>query len=414
MDNVDDLYQQNLELLEKLYRDHSSQATNILNAASRVCKSGQHEKDKQQYRKLYNWIFDVTQFLDKYGCKLVQRVHWILNKLDDFPLCIECNKPITDPKQFKNVQQGYRPFCCNKCAKHHGAILSKSIRLKQNNGKYFSKESIEKAKQTFISHYGVDNNMKCEKGKQELKASIEKKYGKGITNVFQAQSIIQKCKKTKFERHGDENWNNKHKAAQTCANKSQEELDRAQEKRRSTCLQKYGVDHWAKVPEIRDKSIRNRRYALYVIDGYQFDSMPEFCFYIVCRDFKISIQVHPIDKAIDYVDSLGKQHRYYPDFYMPSIGRIIEIKGDHFFKDYDTTKELICRFGKDDNSHKAKAKYDAMIQNNVLILTSNRYMMYYRWVCRKYSKKWILSFRQSKNHKQSHRSKHMHEVNNIN
>ena len=35
-----------------------------------------------------------------------------------------------------------------------------------------------------VSHYGVDNNMKSEKGKKEYKDAIEKKYGKGIVNVY--------------------------------------------------------------------------------------------------------------------------------------------------------------------------------------------------------------------------------------
>ena len=71
-----------------------------------------------------------------------------------------------------------------QCAKHHGGRVNAARRRAKNNGKYFSEEELAKAKKTFTEHYGVDNNMKCEKGKKEHRDAIERKYGKGITNPY--------------------------------------------------------------------------------------------------------------------------------------------------------------------------------------------------------------------------------------
>lgn len=376
-----------LSKLKVLLEKSPSQAINILNSASRKCKCGQHEKSKQENRQIYKWLQEATCHLDaRYSTQ--QRVHWVLNELEDFPKCIVCGKPIDDPKQFKNVQQGYRPFCSNKCAKHYACNEGKKTRLSKNNGKYFADESIQKAKDTFVDHYGVDNNMKCEKGKKEYQVAIEAKYGKGITNVWQVEEKKQKIKATKKDRYGDENWNNRIKAHETNKNKSQEQKELERQHRRNRCMLKYGVDHQWKSPLVRKKIMKNRRNGCYKIDGYSFDSLPEFCFYVCCRDFGIDVQCHPIDKAIKYFDAKGKQHFYYPDFYISSIKRLVEIKGDHFFENYDSTQQLISRFGKDDNG-RSSAKHQVMIDNNVMILTSRRYLLYQRRVLRKYGKKWV-------------------------
>ena len=63
-----------------------------------------------------------------------------------------------------------------------------------------------------MQNYGVDNNMKCERGKKEHRDAIEAKYGKGITNVWQAEETKQKAKATRKDKYGDENWNNSLKA----------------------------------------------------------------------------------------------------------------------------------------------------------------------------------------------------------
>ena len=379
-----------LSQLEVLARRSIHQIANILRSSAQKCCCGQHEKQKYHHRKLYFWLLDATKHLDKYNCSIQQRVHWVLNSLEDFPKCIECGKPIDSPKQFKSISKGYSCFCSVKCAKHHGGKTNSIRRRKNNNGSYFSQEEMLKAKQTFIDHYGADNNMKSEKGKEELRYSIQKKYGQHIANVFQLEEKKLKIKQTKLRRHGDENYNNKEKAARTKLDRYGDRHYRNPNQAKQTCIQRYNVDHPMKVQKICQKAVANKKHSAYEIDGHCFDSCPEFCFYVCCRDFNIEVQCHPIDKAIEYLDNNGKKHMYYPDFYIPKIERLVEIKGDHFFKDKDPSKPLAAGvFGIEDGSNKSECKFNAMMDNNVIVLSSKRYRLYEKRVVLKYGRKWI-------------------------
>ena len=91
-----------LTKLKALFDKSPSQIANILNSAARKCKCSQHEKAKKENRELCSWLHEATSHLDaKYSIQ--QRVHWVLNGLEDFPKCIVCGKPIDDPKKFKNI-----------------------------------------------------------------------------------------------------------------------------------------------------------------------------------------------------------------------------------------------------------------------------------------------------------------------
>lgn len=399
-------YIANYDKLKHLYEIHPGQLVNILNSSSRICQSGQHEKDKYENRLLFHWIYEITSHMDQFKCGTAQRIHWILNDLTDFPQCKICGKMITNPKQFKTISTGYKQFCCTKCGKKSGSVKSKQTRFSKNNGKYFSDETIERQKHTFISHYGVDHNMKSDEGLKAYRAGVEKKYGTGIINPFQAQSVIEKIETTKLNRYGDAKYNNIEQALITLKNRSQTDIDAQWDSFKKTSLAHYGVDHPMKHHDVCNRSIENRTHSRYCIDNQYFDSKPEFCFYVCCRDFGIEIQCHPIDKALQYVDSSGKKHRYFPDFYIPSLDRLVEIKGNQFFKNHDEAMSLIDLYGKNDKTYNiAELKYKCMIENNVLIVSTQRYVRYERRVKRKYGNAWI------KQHKVSPKRKKQLDVN---
>ena len=127
---------------------------------------------------------------------------------------------------------------------------------------------------------------------------------------------------------------------QTLKHKPKKQREDELKARRARFLKKYGVDHPAKLPWVHQKIMRSRKNRCYFIDGNWFDSLPEFCFYVVCRDFGIEVQCHPHEKTLAYFDASGKIHHYYPDFYLPKLDRIVEIKGSHFFEGKDETKSL--------------------------------------------------------------------------
>ena len=146
--------------------------------------------------------------------------------------------------QFRGINEGYAKFCSVKCSsidesvkkqreetmiKRFGVInpsLNKNIvleRTKKLNERTDEERSLteEKKKKTYISKYGVDHPMKCEKViAQSQKTNLER-YG----NICSAQGIEvkEKIKKTNIERynydHPMKNENVKHKLSNTISNK---------------------------------------------------------------------------------------------------------------------------------------------------------------------------------------------------
>jgi endogenous inhibitor of DNA gyrase (YacG/DUF329 family) len=85
----------------------------------------------------------------------------------------------------------------------------------------------EKVRQTVRDKYGVDNVMDVQEIRDKQSESITETWNK------KKGSILRKSKKTKLERHGDENYNNP-------------------EKMKSTLLLKYGVNSYSKTDEFRE------------------------------------------------------------------------------------------------------------------------------------------------------------------
>ena len=123
----------------------------------------------------------------------------------------------THPLKSKTGLQHY----CDTLEKHHGVRnpfqLEKSkAQIKATKKKNYGNENyvnVEKARQTrhqrfdgqwegistkrkrketFMLHYGTDNNMKSEAGLKEYCASVEKRHGKGVTNPSQVPEV--RCK----------------------------------------------------------------------------------------------------------------------------------------------------------------------------------------------------------------------------
>ena len=71
----------------------------------------------------------------------------------------------------------------------------------------------KKVKQTFIRHYGVDNNMKSDIGLQKYSEAIFQKYG--VAWTWNNKSVQEKSKNTKIKKYGNIKYNNREKAKQT-------------------------------------------------------------------------------------------------------------------------------------------------------------------------------------------------------
>lgn len=73
--------------------------------------------------------------------------------------------------------------------------------------------------------------------------------------IDKKKNMVLNMKSTKLQRYGDENYVNSLKLKQTCANRTQAEKQIINDKRRSTCLSKYGVDSVMKIPDVVAKLV---------------------------------------------------------------------------------------------------------------------------------------------------------------
>lgn len=369
--------------LDQILAKSPKQFSNIINHSSELAK-------------LKNWIIQSTPKLDS-SRSLTERIYWIINGIQDFPRCQnkKCNQHLTDLKSFRGLNLGYKKFCCKKCSNSDPLVRSKNkaSRYEKNGGKYFSEASIEKARQAFIQHYGVDNNMKSKEGIREYQDALERKYGVGIRNQWQRSEIIFKAKQTRLDRYGSETWNNPEKTKATKKKNHGSENYYNLDKAIQTFLRNYGVEFPMQNPEIARKSQQNRKArSMYELDGFKFDSYPEMCFYIYYRDHGIPIDCHPKDKTIQYFDKNGYVHTYYPDFYLPHLGYLVEIKGNNHFRDKDPTKEMISLKGPE-YDHVEQSKQACMKEYGVMLVTSDDYSFYVRYAQRTYGHQCLSTFR---------------------
>ena len=147
-----------------------------------------------------------------------------------------------------------------------------------------------------------------------------------------------------------------------------------------TNVKKYGYAYPMQNPEYR-KQVQKR----YKYNNFTFDSLPELAIYIWCKDHNIDFQYQP-NITFEY-EFDGKYHIYEPDFLIE--GKLIEIKGDQFFKDDGTMQNPW------DHSQDAlyEAKRQCMLKNMVEIWKSKDYKKYLRYITHTYGKDYLRQFK---------------------
>lgn len=151
-----------------------------------------------------------------------------LNDLKEPKLCVVCNKKYAT---FKNINIGYgNQHCSCSCAQ-----------LDPNTNNSFRN----------------NNCMKNPEFRKKREDDYEKKHGEGIRNPFQLEENKVKAKNTKKERYGDENYNNREQATETCLERygatTYIQSEEGRKTSEQTCLEKYNETHHWKNKEIHQK-----------------------------------------------------------------------------------------------------------------------------------------------------------------
>ncbi len=178
------------------------------------------------------------------------------------PKCPICGKPL------ELFRTKWRKYCSQSCK-------SKDLanQLEQKYGVRSTlqlEENKEKSKQTCIKHYGVDHPLKSKQIRNQIKQTNKEKYGYEF--ISQSEECKNKVKQTCLERYGSEyyftsqdckqktiekfgvdNYRKTNECKQLVSQYCKEHKEELLEKRKQTCLERYGVDNPLKVKKIRER-----------------------------------------------------------------------------------------------------------------------------------------------------------------
>lgn len=200
-----------------------------------------YEKSVEYFRKSNN----INHLIIPEEYTYITPTEYLYLSTVDFTIPI-CENPVCNNKPpFLSFDKGYQRTCCSRCA---GALTS----------------TLDKRKKTVKGKYGVEFVAQLEKSTEKAKATKLKKYGDAHYNN------MEKNKQTCLERYGVDNIfknlelrkNYEQKRVDSIRANSTEEnnwifrdtFDPNIEKRKQTCLEKYGVEHYVQSDEFKEKS----------------------------------------------------------------------------------------------------------------------------------------------------------------
>lgn len=134
---------------------------------------------------------------------------------------------------------------CAECGELYTTLAQTAKRTLKRLGKYTCPDCAnvighQKAKQTFLEKYGVDNPGKVSEVQEKMKRTCLEKYG--YTTPFASLEVQEKIKKDREEKTGYKN-------------PAQNPL--VQAKIRATNLEKYGTESALSAPEVREKIMKS-------------------------------------------------------------------------------------------------------------------------------------------------------------
>ena len=111
--------------------------------------------ERQEYRKIYDYIINRTEKLNDSKYTLITKCYWIFNNITDFPKCKVDNKHI-----LKNVRSFIHP-CYDTCCKRCGQIFAGWERVTRNDYDYSQIKSVKKSPKYLQSIFeSKDSNYK--------------------------------------------------------------------------------------------------------------------------------------------------------------------------------------------------------------------------------------------------------------
>ena len=285
---------------------------------------------KVHYKKEYDNIMNITKFLDVMNVTFSQRIWHIYHNKMYLQKCKVCDDISVS---FNRFSKGYFTFCSPKCA---SVVGSKKRSIKYYNKSKEERDVIKKKQKT--THL---SRSKSDIEKSDIKRNDTNLEKFGVENPSKLKRIIDKIKQTKKERHGDENYNNRKKYIQTCLKKFGVEnpfqSEDIKDKSKQTMLKRYGTEHpfFENKYNCHDYTLPSGKKI--VLQGYE----PNALKILLTLYDESDILYERLDMPeILYIGEDDKQHRYYPDFYIPLDNLIVEVKSNWTYNTNLTINKL--------------------------------------------------------------------------
>jgi hypothetical protein len=200
--------------------------------------------------------------------------------------------------------------------------------------------------------------------KENLIKTNQKKYGVDFTT--QSAQMMSKSQETKKNRYGNEFYSNPKKTSESWQSKTAEEIDIISDKKRITCIKKYGVENPFFLPDVRKKSaIANSIGKEYILPSGKIIHVrghEDLVITELLKTYKESelvvddMLVRNAIPIISYSDNRKHKLKYYPDIYIPHENKLIEVKSRWWWDGKGDVK-YVNRLSK--NLNKIKAVLEA-------------------------------------------------------
>jgi hypothetical protein len=288
----------NINFICNCGKEYSKNFKNIVYKSGVFCKECSVKNKKEKFKQTN---------IEKYGVEHPFKNEEIRNKCKETLLK---NYGVEYPLQSKEIKNKTKEVYLEKYGTEHSS---------QNE------EVKKKVKQTNLEKYGTEAPFQNDKIKEKIRNIIIDKFG--VENVFQNEEIKQKIKETNLQKYGTEN------------SMQNEEV---KNKAKQTCLEKFGFENAMQSKEIQAKmQEKGKKYKTYKfpsgeirnIQGYE-----PFALDILLKDFKEEdIKTDRIDVPTIIYKFEDKTRIYFPDIFIPSINKIIEVKSNWT---YECNKEI--------------------------------------------------------------------------
>ena len=296
----------------------------------------------KNYPDFYHFIIDKYS---GYSLSCPEMLYWYFNNLSEHPKCKICGKKV----KFKNIYTGYCDFCSHKCCTLGTRQKAKQTCLerygvenytnpekrKQTNIERYgvdcytkTEEYIEKSKNTYTQKYGADNFTKTEEYKIKREQKSLEKYG--VSDYSKSDIVIDNIKKSKIKNHGTTSYVNLEKARQTCLERygvdSYSKTEEYIQKRNQTNIERYGVDSYSKTEEYKIRSYKTKK------QNNTFNSSS------IEKQFEAYLKENNINYKTQYKSKL---YPFICDFYFPDSDLYLEINAHwtHGGHPFDSTNE---------------------------------------------------------------------------